>query len=32
MYVGIPVPTKKQVNKEKFGQNTEDRLDEWEKN
>lgn len=32
MYVGLPVPTKKQENKEKFGQNTEDRLDEWEKN
>ena len=32
LYVGIPVPTKKQLNKDKFGQNTEDRLDEWEKN
>ncbi|CDW81373.1 leucine rich repeat family protein [Stylonychia lemnae] len=31
-YVGIPVPTKKQENKDKFGQNTEDKLDEWEKN
>lgn len=30
--MGIPVPTKKQENKDKFGQNTEDRLDEWEKN
>jgi Ca2+-binding EF-hand superfamily protein len=28
----VPVPTKKQQNKEKFGQNTEDKLDEWEKN
>lgn len=26
------MPTKKKENKEKFGQNTEDRLDEWEKN
>lgn len=30
--MGIPVPTKKQENKDKFGQNTEDKLDEWEKN
>lgn len=26
------MPTKKQENKAKFGQNTEDKLDEWEKN
>ena len=32
-YVGIPVPSKKQENKDKFGGgNREDRLDEWEKN
>lgn len=31
-YTGIPVPTKKQENKDKFGQNTEDKLVEWEKN
>lgn len=32
-YVGIPVPTKKAENKDKFGVgNREDRLDEWEKN
>ena len=30
--MGVPVPSKKQENKEKFGQNTEDKLDEWEKN
>ena len=31
--MGIPVPTKKQENKDKFGGgNREDRLDEWEKN
>lgn len=26
------MPSKKKENKDKFGQNTEDRLDEWEKN
>jgi hypothetical protein len=31
-YTGIPVPTKKQENKDHFGQNTEDKLVEWEKN
>jgi hypothetical protein len=32
-YVGIPVPTKKQENKDKFGfGNREEVLDEWEKN
>ena len=31
-YSGIPVPTMKQQNKDHFGQNTEDKLDEWEKN
>jgi len=31
-YTGIPVPTKKQENKDNFGQNTEDKLVEWEKN
>ena len=31
-YVGIPVPNKKQENKDYFGKNTEDKLDEWEKN
>ena len=32
-YVGIPVPTKKQENKDKFGVgNREEVLDEWEKN
>jgi hypothetical protein len=32
-YIGIPVPTKKAENKDKFGVgNREDRLDEWEKN
>lgn len=31
-YQGIPVPSKKQENKDKFGQNTEDKLVEWEKN
>jgi hypothetical protein len=31
-YVGIPVPTKKAENRQKFGQNIEDKLDEWEKN
>jgi len=32
-YVGIPVPTKKAENKDKFGVgNCEDKLDEWEKN
>ena len=31
-YSGIPVPTRKQENKDKFGQNKEDSLVEWEKN
>jgi len=31
-YTGIPVPSKKQENKDNFGQNTEDKLVEWEKN
>lgn len=31
-YSGLPVPTMKQQNKDNFGQNTEDKLDEWEKN
>lgn len=31
-YKGIPVPTKKKENREKLGQNTEDKLVEWEKN
>jgi hypothetical protein len=31
-YTGIPVPTKKQENKDNFGQNTEVKLVEWEKN
>lgn len=31
-YEGIPVPSMKQQNKDYFGQNTEDKLVEWEKN
>lgn len=31
-YVGIPTPTMKQLNKDNFGQNVEDKLVEWEKN
>ena len=31
-YDGIPVPSRKQENKDYFGQNTEDKLVEWEKN
>lgn len=31
-YTGIPTPTMKQMNKDNFGQNTEDKLVEWEKN
>lgn len=31
-YEGIPVPSRKQQNKDYFGQNTEDKLVEWEKN
>ena len=31
-YEGIPVPSKKQENKDYFGRNTEDKLVEWEKN
>lgn len=31
-YSGIPTPTMKQQNKDNFGQNTEDKLVEWEKN
>ena len=32
-YQGIPVPSKKQENKDKFGGgNTEEALDDWEKN
>jgi len=31
-YTGIPTPTMKQQNKDNFGQNTEDKLVEWEKN
>lgn len=31
-YDGIPTPSMKQQNKDSFGQNTEDRLVEWEKN
>ena len=30
-YTGIPTPTMKQLNKDNFGQNTEDKLSEWEK-
>ena len=28
----IPTPSKKKENKDNFGQNVEDKLDEWEKN
>ena len=31
-YTGIPTPTMKQLNKDNFGQNVEDKLVEWEKN
>lgn len=31
-YEGMPEPTKKKENKDNFGQNTEDKLVEWEKN
>jgi Ca2+-binding EF-hand superfamily protein len=31
-YTGIPIPTKKLENRQKFGRNTETELTEWEKN